>query len=251
MKTLPPRLAMALLTVFAVFGVPALILRAGEVAPGSVSDTRPAQSAANLNGVYVGVAKLSDVVAGRYTDPLATPTPAPTVVAGAGKLGLDVELSLSLTQNGARLSGYVVLDRSLVFPQVAVVQATPVGPRVTGTINGSQFTIESEEFTVILAPERNIPAPQGGGPAPAQRVPEQRAQRQFRLVGTVRDDGALVGEYRETVIRLVGNLPAPPSTALGPFQLNPPLFAAAPTPRVTPLPQTNRLYLPLISRDGP
>jgi hypothetical protein len=255
------RLGIVLLTLLAVFGLRALLLGAG-LSPKPASALAPAQqSPFRIQGQYTGLVKLSDVVPGHYTDALATPTPAPTAL--ASKLGLDIELQVYVDQARGTLSGYVVLERSLVFPQLTTIQATPVGPtpapgtpapgatplligpRLTGTRDGADFVLESEAFTVLLAPERNIPAPIGGGPAPAQRAPEQRVTRQFRLEGRVRSDGALVGEYRETMQRAVDGLPAPPSTAIGQFQLNPPLYTAPPTP--PPAPGTWRLYLPHLS----
>ncbi len=269
MRTQPPRLVIALGTLLVVVGLPALLWGVGGFATSPTTDAAPPAQVVirrfAVQGTYVGLVKLSDVVAGHYADGLATPTPAPGAAADAGKLGLETELSLYL-DGDARVNGFVVLDRSLVFPQVSIIQATPVGPtplpgtpppgatplaigpRVTGGLDGDLLTLESEPFTVVLAPERIIPAPVDGGPAPAQRAPEQRAQRQFRLIGTLQSDGSLIGEYRETVQRTVDGLPSPPSTAIGQFTLKPQAYNAPPTPRPTPLPQNNQLYLPLIYR---
>lgn len=198
--------------------------------------------AGDVSGDYSGLVQLEQVVRGAYSDTLATPTP----VAGgsaAGDLGA-LDLALQLTQDGDRVSGYVLLERSLAFTkehEISVTVAPPlvapgtptavpktelmdVGPRVTGSYDGTTLEIESERFSILLSPKRTL--------ADGQVVPERRVTRQLRLTsGAVSEEGALMeGEYRETL----WGYDIWPSTAIGSFTLRKPVFdVEVPTPGPT------------------
>ncbi|MFQ5593147.1 MAG: hypothetical protein ACE5HA_03260 [Anaerolineae bacterium] len=211
---------------------------------------------ASITGDYSGEARLNWVLAGIYSDTLATPTPQPTGTPAPADLG-RIDLSLRLEQSGSAVSGYVLLDRSLVFTREHSIMVTPIlpppgpgtptpnpepeeldiGPRVTGTFDGVTLRLESERFSLVLSPEQRL--------ADGQLIPEQRVTRQFSLSSTaVQDDGAtLAGEYRETV----WGFGLEPSTAVGVFTLSRPVFGIVSGP--TPVPVRYRLYLPLISRN--
>lgn len=200
-----------------------------------------------LDGDYAGQAALSWVLSGTYADPLPTPGPGSP---DQGRIDLPVDLALHLEQSGNAVSGYVDLAGSLVFPQAGEVQATPVGPRVSGTFDGQTLRLESEQFSILLAEESNV-----GG----RVIPEQRVNRQFRLVSTAVDQGGAIitGEYRETL----WGYGLTPFTSLGTFELRRPSFDDAGGPAATPTPTrqatatptrlpgaTTTIYLPIIVR---
>ena len=298
----------ALLTVVALLGLRALHNASGVGADSQTSPARPAQVVTGVAGEYTGRINISDVVAGRYTDALATVTPVPSATRPpgtltpapaspkyGGKVEFELDLVLYLQTNGcqapATLCGYVVLDRTLGFhtlayPQVAVIQATPIavtplpgqptpaaqavaiGPRVSGTFEGTTLTLASEVFTQVQAEGRTIPTPPVGPQSASYRAPEQKVERQFQFVGTVSDNGkTLAGEYRETMTRLVDGLRGQPATAIGQVTLSQPVFGATPAPTGTPGPSptstihppsptptrasdANRLYLPALVRNS-
>ncbi len=158
---------------------------------------------AQVAGDYSGVVQLQVVVAGRYSDTLNT-QPGPD----APDLG-DVDLALQLTQNGAALSGYVTLDKTLIFTVEHTIQAGGVtvktGPNFSGSFDGSTFTLISERVDATLR--------------------GATVQRQFRLTGAIAqaDGSKLSGEYRETVWEGARQ----PVTVVGTFTLQRPLFATA------------------------
>ena len=164
-------------------------------------------SVLQLMGAYSGAVKLDVTVSGVYSDTLATP-PAP----GAGTpappdLG-SIDLSLQLTQTGNALSGYVDLDRTLVYSVEHTLgsgaASVQIGPYVSGAFDGANFTLQSEK---VLA-----------------SVNGQTIQRQFRLTGasSAGDGSQVTGEYRETV----WGFTSLPVTVIGAFTLQRPVFDA-------------------------
>jgi len=183
------------------------------------TQNQPAQNAANqFVGAYNGVVKLNTTVTGVYSDTLATPPPPGAGTPTPPDLG-SIDLSLQLDQNGNALSGYVSLDKTLVYSVEhtlgAGTSAVKIGPYLSGGVNGANINVQSEK-TALTAGGRAV-------------------QRQFRLVSTnVTNNGAqLEGEYRET---LWGYTSAP-ITVIGAFTLQriganaitPVLGATAPT----------------------
>jgi uncharacterized repeat protein (TIGR01451 family) len=157
---------------------------------------RPAQAgAAALNGTYVGTVKLDWALPGEFSDPLPTPTPDPE---GPSPPDLgEIDLGLRLSQSDGTVSGYVDLEFTLVFTTEHTVDATPFGPSVAGTFDGTDLSLTSERLSLISA--------------------GQRLMRQFRLTGEMApdQDHVLSGEYRET---LWGYGPQP-FTIIGTFSL--------------------------------
>lgn len=198
--------------------------------------------AVDLSGDYSGRVQLEQVVRGVYSDTLATPTP----VAGssaAGDLG-ELDITLRLSQDGSRVSGYVLLEDSLAFPEeheVSVTRVPPevapgaptptpatelikVGPMLSGSYDGTTLELESERFSILLSPTRTL--------ATGQIIPQRLVTRQLRLTSrSVTEEGALLdGEYRETL----WGYDLWPSTAIGSFTLRKPVFGVeAPTPGPT------------------
>lgn len=194
-----------------------------------------------ITGNYTGQVQLSHILVGTLNASLSTPTPPPSPTP-ASQLDMAVDLSLNLMQTGAQVSGFVKLDKTLLYPRVTTIPATPsgatpgpgtprpgatplgIGPRVTGTFDGTTLTLTSEQYTLLLAPAKHL--------INGYTIPEQRVTRQFSLVGTVQNDGnTLTGEYRETV----WGYGQQPSTAVGSFTLNRPVFTnVIPLPTSTP-----------------
>jgi len=183
-------------------------------------------SGVSVSGDYDGSVTLSGVYKGVYTESAATPT--------AMDLGY-IDLALHLDQAGSAVTGYVALDRVLVFTSEHTIMATPVGPTpvpptpaptphpldigplVQGTFDGVKLHLESEPFSLSLN--------------------ARTVTRRFSLDSTsVEDDGATVkGTYRETI----WGYDAEPSTAVGAFSLQRPVYGLAQ--------QLNkRVYLPII-----
>ena len=199
-----------------------------------------------INGNFSGQVKLNGVVTGVYSDSLTLPA-----ATGQPALG-SIDLALQLTQSGNGMSGYVSLDKTLVFTvEHTIAGQTPlqIGPYVNGAFDGTTLTLQAERVSLVL-----------GG---------QSLMRQFRLVGTIDADGkTLTGEYRET---LWGYAPQP-ITTIGAFTLKQPNYngavappAASPTPippagtpapgNPTPVPPAGTpttgnqtIYLPLVRR---
>ncbi len=228
------------------FLVAGLVLTAAAVLPLSASRAQPVApaprvgqplpTAVDLNGQYSGSVKLVWGLTGVYSDSLATPTPKPAGAPQPPDLG-SIDLTLQLSQSGTTVSGYVVLDNTIVFTREHTIQATPVaptpgagtptpapqplgvGPYVNGTFDGTTLRLESEPFSLVV-----------GG---------KRITRQFRLVTTVvpTDGGRLVGEYRETM----SGYALRPATVLGGFDLSRPATGPTGSGRYS-------IYLPLVSR---
>jgi hypothetical protein len=161
----------------------------------------PAQNAANqFVGAYSGVVKLNTTVIGVYSDTLTIPPSPGTGTPTPPDLG-SIDLSLMLNQIDNALSGYVSLDKTLVYSVEHTIgsgaSAVKIGPYLSGVVNGTTLNVESEQLSLTVS----------GRPV----------QRQFRLMTTnVTNNGAeLNGEYRET---LWGYTSAP-ITVIGTFTL--------------------------------
>lgn len=179
------------------------MFRPGALLPAASAATTQSQApalsaqpnAGAIVGAYTGQVTLQFAVGGVYSDTLVTP-PAPASDLGA------IDLSLVLSQNGNAVSGYVNLDRTLVFSvehtiQMATSTDVKVGPLVQGSYDGANLTLESERVSLFAA-GRNL-------------------MRQFRITGAPKPGNAnvLAGEYRETVW---GYAPQP-LTILGAFEI--------------------------------
>ena len=185
---------------------------------------------AALSGDFIGQIELNWVLTGAYSNTLATPTPAPGGSAAPGKVG-DLELALRLEQTGQQVTGFVILEGSIAFPETHKRtidgKEVAVGPRVFGTNDGTTLTLESERFSIQLSPEQRL--------EDGQRIPERRVTRQFSLKGPspANESPKLQGEYRETL----WGYDIKPSTAIGAFAAN---KVAVPfsTPKSLPDPST-------------
>jgi len=153
----------------------------------SAAPARVAQAevaAAQINGAYSGAIQLSAVVSGTFSDNLVVPPPPGEGTPTPPDLG-SIDLSLQMTQTGSALSGYVSLDKTLVFSAEhtlgAGTDSIQTGPFVSGLFDGTNVMIDSEKVT--------------------QDVSGRTVQRQFRMVGvsTDGDGGKVTGEYRETI----------------------------------------------------
>jgi hypothetical protein len=178
---------------------------------------RPAQG--QLADAYTGQAILEGTYTGVFSDPVA----ADPVVLGNIDLGL-----IHLEDLDGAVSGYVALERTLVFTEEHVVEGDAVGPHVGGPFDGSALELRSEKFHRILSEERTLDD--------GRRLPEQLVTRQFQLVSTqVQTDGASIeGIYRETF----WGLSPEPVTVVGTFDL------LQWTPRFV----YKQIYLPLVIR---
>jgi hypothetical protein len=164
-------------------------------------------NAAQLAGDYSGAVKLQFTAAGVLSDTLATPPPA----AGQPEppdMG-TIDLALKLSQNGSTLSGYVSLDKTLVFTGTHTIRngntSIKTGPNVNGSFNGTNLTLLSERVSGTLS--------------------GQPIQRQFRLTGAISasDGSQISGQYRETIWGATHQ----PVTVLGAFTLQRPVFDVA------------------------
>jgi len=172
---------------------------------------QPAQSApiqnsdVQLAGAYSGAVKLDVTVGGVYSDTLATPPPPGAGTPTPPDLG-SIGLSLQLSQSGNALSGYVDLDKTLVYSAEhtlgAGASSIKIGPYVSGVFDGANLTLQSEKVSFV--------------------VNGRTVQRQFRLTGTsaASDGGQVTGEYRETVWGYTNA----PVTVIGAFALQRPSF---------------------------
>jgi hypothetical protein len=182
--------------------------KASTVTLAQAAQNQPTQSsAAQIVGNYSGAVKLNVTVGGVYSDTLTIP-PAP----GAGTpvppdLG-SIDLSLQLAQTGNGLSGYVSLDKTLVYSVEHTIGAgaasVKIGPYVSGAFDGSKLTLQSEKVTLVVS--------------------GRKVQRQFRLTGTstASDGGQVSGEYRETL----WGYTSVPVTVIGTFTLQRPGFGS-------------------------
>lgn len=200
------------------------ILRLAD-APVELAQAESAQVVATmLGGKYSGAVKLAWSLSGVYTDNLATPTPQPAGSPAPLDLG-SIDLSLQISQTGNALSGYVDLEKTMVFSVEHTLPGTTplaIGPYVQGTFDGANLTLTSERVTLMVA-GRSI-------------------QRQFSLVGVVSGDGTtLSGEYRETLWGYARQ----PITVVGEFSLQRPVFGET-APPVSG--NNHTLYLPVIQR---
>jgi hypothetical protein len=188
------------------------------------AQNQPAQSQSVQNdtnsfvGAYSGDVKLNTTVAGVYSDTLATPPPPGAGTPTPPDLG-SIDLSLQLNQKGNALSGYVSLDKTLVYSVEHTLgsgaSAVQIGPLLSGVVNGSNINVQSEKVSLTVS-GRDV-------------------QRQFRLVSTkvTGNGGQLSGEYRETL----WGYTAYPITIIGSFTLQragsnaivPVMSASAPT----------------------
>jgi Bacterial Ig domain len=175
------------------------------VQPQTIKSAAAAANAAQLAGDYSGAVKLQFTAAGVYSDTLATPPPA----AGAPEppdMGI-IDLALHLSQNGNALSGYVSLDKTLVFTATHTIKngsaTLKIGPYVNGSFDGTKLTLVSERVAATLS--------------------GQPIQRQFRLSGAISasDGSRISGQYRETMWGATHQ----PVTVIGAFTLQRPVFA--------------------------
>ena len=181
---------------------------AGTSAPAAAPAQAPAaQSAAQLQGEYSGPVKLNVTVAGVYSDTLATPMPPDPGGPTLPDLG-SIDLSLQLTPTGAALTGYVKLDKTLIYSVEHTLgtgaAAVKVGPYVGGSFDGTNLVLQSEKVGLVVS--------------------GRAVQRQFRLTGQLAsaDGGRVTGEYRET---LWGYAPVP-VTVIGTFTLQRPGYGS-------------------------
>jgi PKD repeat protein len=166
----------------------------------------PAQiSSALLQGLYLGTVELDWAVPGEFSDNLSALPDQPD-------LG-NIDLALQLSHDGSTISGYVDLEFTLVFSTEHVVDETAYGPSVTGSFDGTNLTLTSEQVSLSSA--------------------GRSLMRQFRLTGQMvsEENNTLSGEYRETLwgygpqpLTIVGNF-----TLVGPQLLPKAKFVAGPT----------------------
>lgn len=185
---------------FAWGGLPSLL--DSKVSLAQVAQNQPQQSnAVQLSGAYAGAVKLNVVVGGVFSDTLSPTAP----ISGTADLG-TIDLALQLTQAGSALSGYVSLDKTLVFSVEHTLgsgaASVKIGPFVNGSFDGATLTLQSERVAMVVS--------------------GRTVQRQFRLIGaSSTGDGSVVkGEYRETLWGYMSG----PVTVIGEFTLARPVF---------------------------
>ena len=182
---------------------------------------RVQQTGPTVSGDYAGGATLQWVYIGTYDITSTTPV---TMDMG------HIDLSLHLEQAGNVVTGYVTLDRALVFTQeetITVIATGPtptlqqqaIGPRVLGPFDGTTLRLVSNPFSMFLN--------------------GRQVTRRFSLDSTdVEDDGAtLSGTYRETI----WGYDRQPSTAVGTVILRRPVYGLAQQ-------LSHRVYLPIITK---
>lgn len=216
-------LGLALIAGLSAMGI--AVVRAGALQPLAAQSLAVQAQAGNdtIGGIYSGQTALKFTLGGVYSDTLATPAPPPAGTPAPADVG-QIDLSLFLSQTGSAVSGYVNLDKTLVFSVEHTIQATPVGvnykpgqptpapvvlktgPNVYGTFDGTTLNLQSERVNLVVA-GRNV-------------------QRQFRITGALKpgDSNVLVGEFRETV----WGYAAQPLTVLGNFVINRPPMLGVP-----------------------
>ncbi|MCL4858349.1 MAG: tandem-95 repeat protein [Caldilineaceae bacterium] len=172
------------------------------------AQSQPAESgAAQIAGNYSGAVKLDVTVGGVFSNTLATPPPPGAGTPTPPDLG-SIDLSLQLTQTGNALSGYVSLDKTLVYSVEHTLgtgaNSIKIGPYVNGGFDGTNLTLQSEKVTLVVS--------------------GRTVQRQFRLTGTstASDGGQVSGEYRETL----WGYASVPVTVIGSFTLQRPGFGS-------------------------
>lgn len=160
---------------------------------------------AQLAGDYSGVVQLEFVVAGVYSDTLAAPPPPAAGEPEPPDMGA-IDLALNLSQDSSTVSGYVNLEKTLVFTETHTIPngntTLKIGPYVNGSFDGTNLTLVSEQVATTV----------GGQPV----------QRQFQMSGTisVSDGSQISGEYRETLWGATHQ----PVTVLGTFTLQRPVW---------------------------
>ncbi len=153
------------------------------VQPQTIDAAAVGANAAQLVGDYSGAVKLQFTAAGVYSDTLATPPPPAAGQPEPPDMGA-IDLALHLSQNGSALSGYVSLDKTLVFAAAHTIKngsaTLNIGPYVNGSFDGTNLTLVSERVAATLS--------------------GQPIQRQFRLSGAISasDGSRISGEYRAT-----------------------------------------------------
>jgi len=182
---------------------------ASSVTLAQAAQTQPAQSGtAPIVGAYSGTVKLNVTVGGVYSDTLATPPPPAAGTPPPPDLG-SIDLSLQLAQAANALTGYVSLEKTLVYSVEHTLgtgaAGVKIGPYLNGTFDGINLTVQSEKVALVVS--------------------GRTVQRQFRLTGTstASDGGQLSGEYRETLWGYT-NVPV---TVIGNFTLQRPGFGSA------------------------
>jgi hypothetical protein len=176
------------------------------VQPQAIEAAAVGAGAAQLAGDYSGAVKLQFTAAGVFSDTLATPPPPAAGQPEPPDLG-TIDLALKLSQNGSALSGYVSLDKMLVFAAAHTIKngsaTLNIGPYVNGSFDGTNLTLVSERVAATLS--------------------GQPIQRQFRLSGAISasDGSQISGQYRETMWGATHQ----PVTVLGAFTLQRPVFA--------------------------
>src|SRR5262245_50497896 len=122
--------------------------------PQTIHAAAVAAGAAQLAGDYSGVVQLKFTAAGVYSDTLATPPPPAAGQPAPPDLG-SIDLALKLSQNGSALSGYVSLDKTLVFTATHSIPnggtTLKTGPNVSGSFNGTNLTLLSERVAATLS----------------------------------------------------------------------------------------------------
>ena len=190
------------------FGLPEMAQQTAVYAlPQSQTSTTVARETdtAQLAGDYNGEVQLQFTVAGVYSETLAAPPPPAVGEPEPPDLGA-IDLALSLNQDGNTISGYVNLDKTLVFTETHTIPnggtTLKIGPYVNGRFDGTNLTLVSEQVATTV----------GGQPV----------QRQFQMSGTisVSDGSQISGEYRETVWGITHQ----PVTVLGTFTLQRPVW---------------------------
>jgi hypothetical protein len=162
-------------------------------------------NAAQLAGDYSGAVKLQFTAAGILSDTLATPPPPAAGQPEPPDMG-TIDLALKLYQNNSTVSGYVSLDKTLVFTGTHTIKngntTIKTGPNVSGSFNGTNLTLLSERVIGTLS--------------------GQPIQRQFRLSGAISasDGSQISGQYRETIWGATHQ----PVTVVGAFTLQRPVF---------------------------
>lgn len=180
-------------------------------APAEAQASAAASAAAQIQGAYSGPVKLNVTVAGVYSDTLATPLPPDQGGPTLPDLG-SIDLSLQLTPTGGVITGYVNLDKTLIYSVEHTLGTGPtsikIGPYVGGIFDATNFVLQSEKVGLVVS--------------------GRAVQRQFRLTGQLAspDGGQVTGEYRET---LWGYAPAP-VTVIGSFALQRPGYGSPPVP---------------------